>query len=122
MGNGFFMVHIKTIVGLSYADFQTISTLNHKWISEDDKKVIHKALLQEILKQFKQLGNISIVDFKCVAIPEQGVLTIRFKVPNTHHYSVSIVQFFESMIEDISQLWNLSDYPVREFKMKSIIA
>jgi hypothetical protein len=122
MGHGFFMIHIKTIMGLSYQDFQTISSLNHKWISDEDKKVIHKALVQEVIKQFKNHEEYNIIDSKCVATPEQGVLTIRFKLPYKDHYILDIVQSFEKMITDVSQVWNLSDYPIREFKLKSVIA
>lgn len=120
MGHGVFMVHIKIIMGLSYADFQTISTLNHKWISEEDKKIIHKALLQEVLKQFKQLFDKNIIDFKCSTTPEQGVFTIRFKVHYRVNYLLDIIQSFEKIIGDISQVWSLSEYPVREFKLKTI--
>jgi hypothetical protein len=91
-------------------------------MSPDEKKIVYKILLQEVIEAYKEQLNQSMIDYKCIRTPDQGVLTIRFKIPYSNNYLTNVTSMCEKIISDLSESWNLIDNPIHEFKMKSITA
>lgn len=105
-------------IQLSKNDFDTISNIDMKTVTEDDKRIIHKLFANQVINDFlKDVSSDSIKD-SYIGSSEQGILTVQFKIDYTDVYLSYLTEVFEKRILKTMNKWYLIETPIYEFNIK----
>jgi hypothetical protein len=116
---GFIYIDLTFSIQLSENDFEAITNIDMREVTEDDRRIIHKLFAKEVMQDFlEELSSHSIED-SYTGSSEQGTLNVKFKIDYTDVYLSYLIELFEKRIQKEMNRWYVLEIPVYEFSIKA---
>jgi hypothetical protein len=110
------MIYIKFSISISDSDFDSISNINMKTVTEDDKRIIHKIISFDIMKLLSEELSTDIIQYNYI----EYNLEFTIKSVNNYSFLSNISTLFEKIVHEEMTRWHLLENPLQEFTIKSV--
>ena len=116
---GFIYIDLTFSIRLSENDFEAITNIDMREVTEDDRRIIHKLFAMEVMHNFLEDLSTTSIEHSYTGSSEQGTLNLKFKIDYTDVYLSYLTGVFEKKIQKEMKRWYMIETPVYEFSIKA---